>query len=131
MQSRTALHETSEDGAFKRKDSTYRSWIGKEFPAEGTLAWCAGSASLDRRSMFNRRSPLITILTFKLCCSWTLPPLHLLCGDLLSQSAFVEFLQCSDWRIQGYSALYYTCLVQSSVEWLSVWCCSAHGHAGA
>ena len=27
--------ETSDDGAFKRKDSTYRSWIGKEFPAEG------------------------------------------------------------------------------------------------
>ena len=35
-QARTALGELHTDGGFKRKDSTYRQWIGsKEFPAEG------------------------------------------------------------------------------------------------
>ena len=39
-QARTALLETHEDGGFKRRDSTYRKWVGKdkEFPAEGELA---------------------------------------------------------------------------------------------
>ncbi len=38
MQARTALEETENDkGEFKRKDATFRKWIGKDkdFPAEG------------------------------------------------------------------------------------------------
>ena len=77
MQARTALAETSKDGAFKRKDSTYRSWIGpgKDFPAEGTEVpgVLAGPALLSPLEHI-----LMVPLTLQLGGTICISPLHAL-----------------------------------------------------